>query len=577
MKNIKLKYIIIILMGYLLCNCEKVLDKSDLNSVSEDALWNDDELADAYIAGIYDRNLPTWNRGISDRSDESNGGDAYMYGQLTESSVNTWRYSEIRGINILLANIGKGTVSAPVKNKLKGEAYFFRAWTYFVMVRDYGGVPLILEPQKLSDDLFVSRAKTSEVIAQIISDLDSAIVLLPTVTATSGENKGRVHKGTAMAVKGRVLLYWASPQFDPTQNAAGRWQAAYDANKTALDHLNANGFGLLSEFKNIWITEMNKEVLFVTRYEYPLKPEPTNWINATRPLDMSSGASGGNQPTLEMVNAFPMKDGKAINDPTSAYTYNPGFFWQNRDPRFAKTIAYNGSKYELSGLTGRIQWTFVGSEVNSPTQTGFYCRKAVNESKDVPPLITGTSDLDFVALRYAEVMLNLAEAANKIGKSTESYDQLKAIRARAGIDPGSNTMYGLESGMSQAQMQNAILWERQIELAFENQRYWDLRRNRMYESLLNGTRRHGYWTKLIVPKTQWNSLVSSMSSQALLDHLSTKYTTYFRDSIIKVDTQFDINWKPEYYFYGIPTTHIQQNANLKQTLGWPTGTFDPLL
>jgi hypothetical protein len=292
---------------------------------------------------------------------------------------------------------------------------------------------------------------------------------------------------------------------------------------------------------------------------------------------MSSGASGGNQPTLEMVNAFPMKDGKAITDPTSAYTYNPGFFWQNRDPRFAKTIAYNGSKYELSGLTGRIQWTFVGSEVNSPTQTGFYCRKAVNESKDVPPLITGTSDLDFVALRYAEVMLNLAEAANKVEKSTESYDQLKAIRARAGIDAGTNNLYGLTPGMSPAQMQNAILWERQIELAFENQRYWDLRRNRMYESLLNGTRRHGYWTKLIVPKTQWNSVVSSMSSQALLDHLSTKYTTYFRDSIIKVDTQFDINWKPEYYFYGIPTTHIQQNTNLKQTLGWPTGTFDPLL
>lgn len=577
MKIIKLKYILIILMGYLFCNCEKVLDKSSLNSVGEDAVWYDDELADAYISGVYNRNLPTWDRGISNRSDESNGGDAYMYGQLTESSVNTWRYSEIRGINILLANIGKGTVSAPVKNKIKGEAYFFRAWTYFIMVRDYGGVPLILEPQKLSDDLFVTRAKTSEVIAQIISDLDSAIVLLPTVTATSGENKGRVHKGTAMAVKGRVLLYWASPQFDPTQSAAGRWQAAYDANKTALDFLKANGFGLLSEFKNIWITEMNKEVIFATRYEYPLKPEPTNWINATRPLDMSSGASGGNQPSLEMVNAFPMKDGKAITDLTSAYTYKPGFFWQNRDPRFAKTIVYNGCKYELSGLTGRIQWTYVGSEVNSPTATGFYCRKAVNESKDVPPLITGTSDLDFVALRYAEVMLNLAEAANKIGNSTEAYDQLKGIRARAGIDAGTSTMYGLAPGMSQVLMQKAILWERQIELAFENHRYWDLRRNRTFESLLNGTRRHGYWTKLRVPSAQWNGVVNSMSSQALLDLLSTKYTDYFRDSTIVIDRQFNINWKPEYYFYAIPTTHIQQNANLKQTLGWPTGTFDPLL
>lgn len=99
----------------------------------------------------------------------------------------------------------------------------------------------------------------------------------------------------------------------------------------------------------------------------------------------------------------------------------------------------------------------------------------------------------------------------------------------------------------------------------------------MFESLLNGTRRHGYWTKLRVTSAQWNGVVNSMSSQNLLDLLSTKYTDYFRDSTVVIDRQFDINWKPEYYFYAIPTTHIQQNANLEQTLGWPTGTFDPLL
>lgn len=558
----------------LLSNCEDVLDKTNLGAVSEDAVWNDVDLATAYVYEIYDDNLPGWDRGISDRSDESDEGDAYMYGQLTENSVNSWPYGNIRNINILLANIDGGIMDEEDKSRLKGEALFFRAWSYFQMARLYGGVPLILEPQQLTDNLFVERTPTSVVMDQVIADLDNAIQYLPMIEASSGDNTGRVHKGTAMAFKGRVLLYYASPQFDPDQNAAGRWQAAYDVNKAAKDQLMTDGYGLYDNFETLWFNEMNKEVILVRRYEYPNKIDDSHWSAASRPLDVSQGAAGANQPVLEMVDAFPMKDGRAINDPNSAYPYDPDYFWQNRDPRFDATIVYNGSIWELNGETGRIQWTFVGSESNSPTETGFYNRKAVDESFDAN--LAYNNATDYIELRFAEVLLNLAEAANKVNQISEAYDALTAIRARAGIEPGTDNLYGLDAGMTQDQMHEAIMLERKIELAFEGKRHWDLRRNRMFEEKLNGTRRHGHSIELLISKDAFFDMVNSMTTQEVIDLMNQNYTDYFVHNLVERDIQFDINWKPEYYFYAIPQEHTQLNSNLKQTMGWPGGTFDPL-
>ena len=558
----------------LLGSCEDVLDKTNLGAVSEDAVWNDLDLATAYVFEIYDDNLPNWDRGISDRSDESDEGDAYMYGQLTENSVNSWPYGDIRNINILLENIDAGTIEEDDKNRLKGEALFFRAWSYFQMARLYGGVPLILEPQRLTDNLFVERTPTTIVMDQIIADLDNAITFLPAIEATSGENTGRVHKGTAMAFKGRVLLFNASPQFDPDQTAAGRWQAAYEANKAAKDQLITDGYGLYDDFDNIWFKEMNKEVILVRRYEYPNKIDDSHWSAATRPLDVSQGASGANQPVVEMVDAFPMKDGRPIDDPTSSYSYDPAYFWKDRDPRFDATIAYNGSLWELNGETGRIQWTFIGSESNSPTETGFYCRKAVDESFDANLAFNNATD--YIELRFAEVLLNLAEAANKVNQTSEAFEALKAIRARAGIEPGPDNLYGLAAGMSQDEMHDAVMFERKIELAFEGKRHWDLRRNRMFEEELNGTKRHGHSIELLIPKDDFFDMVSSMTTQEVLDLMNGNYTDYFLHHVVERDIQFDINWKPEYYFYAIPQQHTQLNSNLKQTMGWPGGTFDPL-
>jgi len=561
--------------------CNSILDLKDLESVNEAQVWKDPALAEAYVNKVYADNLPGWSTGDASTSDESPGGTGYMYGQLTESSVDYWctrnttdcqhpPYDRIRSINILLAEIDKGTLDAILSKRLKGEGYFFRAWAYWELVKRYGGVPLVLEPQELTDDLLVSRSPTSQCVAQILSDLDQAIALLPAISVGAG-NDGHVHKGTAMALKGRVLLYYASPQFNRTDDIT-RWQSAYDANLAARDYLTSKGFGLYPDFEKLWFVEMNPEAIFVRRYRYPGARVDQNgqeigsvhrWAAATRPLDESQGATGANRPTVEMVNAFPMHDGRPIaNNPA----YDSMYFWKNRDPRFKATIAYNGAVWELSGKAGRRQWTYVGGESNNPTPTGFYTRKAVDPRADALGAFNGQTQ--WIEIRFAEVLMNLAEAANAIGHTQEAYEQIIALRARAGIDPGTG-LYGLDPGMSGAALQAAIMLERQIEFAYEAKRFWDLRRNMLFEALLNGTRRHGVTITLTVPAAQWNQVRDTVD-------LESEYQNYFQTQSKVLDTQFPINWQASYYFFAIPASQLQLNSKLAQTVGWAGGTFDPL-
>jgi hypothetical protein len=548
--------------------CKDILDLKDLEAVDGRDVWKDPALAQAYVNRIYADNLPQfaggdaidWSAADANNSDESPGGNAFMYGQLTENSVNYWPYAPIRRINILLTQIDQGTIDTLITKRLKGEAYFFRAWRYWEMVKRYGGVPLILTPQAPTDSLLVARDSTSKVVRQVVSDLDSAVALLPATQATSADNNGRLHKGAAMALKGRVLLYYASPQFNRT-NDIGRWQNAYDANLVARDYLASHGFGLYPDFAGLWFVDMNKEAIFVRRYSYPVSTH--RWAAATRPLDVSQGATGANRPTLELVNAFPMWDGRPI---AGNPAYDTLSFWKNRDPRFYATIAYNGAVWELNGQVGRRQWTYVGSESNNPTPSGLYARKAVNPEDDAFEAFNGQTQ--WIEMRYAEVLMNVAEAANAIGNTQVAYDQIIALRVRARIDPGAG-LYGLDAGMTGAQMQNAIMLERQIEFAYEAKRHWDLRRNMLFESLLNGTRRHGLKITLLVPAATWNQVRDTVD-------LDATYGQYFAHQVISLDPQFTIAWKSNYYFYAIPSSHLQLNSNLKQTIGWAGGTFDPL-
>ncbi|WP_295712657.1 RagB/SusD family nutrient uptake outer membrane protein [Mucilaginibacter sp.] len=556
-----------ILMAFIgLQGCKKVLDKPDLNAIPEDLVWTDVNLSTNFLNALYVNTLPGWPDATNHASEEGVGGTG-MYGDLTVNSIDYWPYANIRSINLLLQKVPGAPYPQSDKNSLQGQALFLRAWTYFQMVSRYGGVPLVLTPQSLTDDLNVKRNKTSECIAQILKDLDQSITLLP--TTWNADNAGRITRGAALAFKGRVLLHYASEQFNPSQQQA-RWQTAFDANKAAMDSLTKYGNALMPDFRNLWFVEgsANTEAILVTRFNNPGRVQTHD--ATVRPLEESQNFVGGDQPSTELVNAFPMKNGLSITDPSSGY--NASAYWLNRDPRFATTVVHNGDTWALSGKTGRIQWTFKGGEAVGGTFTGYYTRKTIFEG--YKPYDAEHSGTDWIEIRLAEVMLNYAETANEVNNTQLSYTMLEAIRKRAGIDAGANGLYGLKSGMSQAEMREAVLLERRLELAFEGKRDQDLRRRRLYASLLNGKRRTGIDVNLIKYNGKAADFIAAYAAGGI--NLSTNYFDYFSETPKLLDQSLAINFKDEYYFYAIPLAHLQQNKNLQQTNGWDGGTFDPL-
>ncbi|SEN70243.1 Starch-binding associating with outer membrane [Chitinophaga rupis] len=573
-----------------MASCSKVLDKRDLGSLQGDLVFNDSVLARTYLDYIYDQNLPGWGGtwGPSGNlSDESYGESKYFEGTLQPNDVNDFgtkldannAFGKIRAINLFIQQVDGGSLTTTWKTTLKSQALFFRAWRYFELVKLYGGVPIILEPQSAVGDeakqeAYVPRNKTSECIAQIVKDLDAAIATLPARWPNTND-WGRITSGAAAALKARALLYWASPEFNPS-DLADRWQAAYTAAKAAKDLLSSNGYGLNSSFQNMWFSEVNNpEAVFVTCYNN-LSGDQTKknngFDNSTRPSINGTGG-GSNQPSKELVDAFPMKDGKKITDATSAYTYNAQTFYKNRDPRFDNTIAFNGATWPLNGINDYKIWTyFVGNtstETGKASSTGFYCRKAID-----PAVTTGNvqySGTDWMEIRYAEVLLTLAETACGVNNTAEAYEQLVAIRKRAGIDAGADQLYGLKAGMTRAEMFNAILDERLYEFAFEGKRFWDLRRWKMFENVLNGRKRTGVIIKL---NTDAISADDFKAQRDKMD-LDLAYTSYFTIAPKIMDTKYAINWKPEYYFFAIPKSAIDNNPKLDQNVGWG-GSFDPV-
>ncbi|MFD2720667.1 RagB/SusD family nutrient uptake outer membrane protein [Hymenobacter monticola] len=584
-----------------LSSCEKVLDKENLGQSTTELVFKDSTLANLNLSFIYNQNLPEWgdpiinatintsnnnstNFNVSGLTDEAYSANRLLAGTLLVSDLGgefgtglsaTNNYGKIRTINMFLSNVKNGPLPSGAKGRLRGQAQFFRAWRYFELVRQYGGVPLVMSPlngvgQEARDLTYIPRNTTNETFAAIVADLDSAIQTLPGKW-TSNSDWGRINRGTAMAFKGRVLMYAASPQF----TTADKWQAAYDANVQAKATLLANGFRLHNSFDQLWFQEVgNPEAVMVTSYNTATGDQlkrNNQYDNSTRPAANGTGG-GGNQPTWEMVQAFPMLDGKKRTE-TGRYTYTDQLFYKNRDPRFDKTIAYNGSTWPLNGNTGYRLWTYLRGttsvETGSASNTGFYCRKAINPTASASEVqFLGT---DWIEIRFAEVLLNLAESACGVNKLNEAYTELKAIRQRAGIEPGSDQLYGLKANMTRAEMFDAILYERQLELAFEGKRFWDLRRWRKMESL-NGLKRTGLTVTL---KTTAPSDFATTRDTRNLDDVYTNFFTLTSKALEATPISTNgIRWDAKYYFFPIPQAAIDNNPQIKQNIDWG-GNFEP--
>lgn len=563
------------LLAFSGCN---VLDTKDLSNYGPD-VWNDSKLTSAFLTDIYGNVLNlTWPRdgGNSDECLGIMGKDAV---QPNNSSFKFWPYTSIRNINTLLKNVDEGTLPESEKNLMKGQAYFMRAFQYFKMVRLHGGVPIIKELQSLEDDLNVKRNSTAECFEFILSDLDEAAKLLP--VKNSGDSYGRIDQCIVAAFKSRVLLYKASPQFNPSNPYNNSyWKDAYNAAKSAKELLDQNGYGLVDNYTDVFETKKHSEAILPIIYSNPTKVNGRA-EDAVRPLSESKNATGGDQPTWGLVESFPMKDGKKAGE-SDKYSYNVQEFWKNRDPRFDAVIVYNGGIYELSGKAGRRQYTTpniansldaFGYNIQGEhhNRTGLYCKKGIME--ELPVAQVTLNDVDWLEIRYPEIMFNLAETANENGSTAEGYETLVAIRKRAGIEPGANNLYGLKAGMSREEMRLALLDEKRIEFCFEGQRFWDLRRHRMLHTYLNGQHKYGILANL----KAGIDMTDAMNRAASYTLMPEEFDYQVIDLIFQNPTSEDAMYMPEsYYFFPISKDEIEKNPNLDQNKDWG-GSFDPVL
>ncbi len=543
------------IIGAFFFSCADVLDKSDLSSISEEQVWVDETLTTAFLNALY-VSIPGWDTSVADATDEATGGNDWTHGTVTvDNPIWYWPYSDIRNCNTFIQNAQNPdvcTIDRDLADRLTYEARFIRAYLYFEMVKYYGGVPLITIPQELTDDIYVKRNSTKECFDFIIDELEACANGLP--DSYDADDLGRVTKGAAMAFLGRVLLFRASPQFNPSNNIT-HWQNAYDWNKETLDYLLGQGYALYDDYGDLFLDEMNKEVVFAIRYDYPTR---TQSRDATcRPISFSQNYTGGNQPTQEVIDRFPTVDGKTYTYADWEEDGEGDIFtlWENRDKRFYATIVYQGVTYfnTVMELNEDAQNDYAYGK-NNGTKTGYYTRKAIDESLSISECqVSGT---DYIDIRLAEVMMNYAEAAVEVGKTSEAFDILKQIRQRAGINEVSSDpdlegkLYGLDPNMSQDEMREAVREERFVEFLFEQKRLWDMRRWMIYDTIMNGQgKRHA----LVMDKVSDDTYSSYL---------------YDRDTTPMITNE-------NIYFLPMKRSELSNNPNLEQTKGWENGTFDP--
>ena len=463
------------------------------------------------------------------------------YGFQQTKNIQTMAWGRIRNINDVIKGISNGNLKEEEKRELLGQVYFWRAWCYYLLVKWYGGVPIITEPQEVSASSFTQRSSTKECIDFMCKDLDMAAEYLAPYTTNGGwqssDDYGRVTSGAALALKGRILLMYASPLFNRSNDKA-RWQEAYDCIKASIPVLNSCGNDLAYDGNpgtnaSNWalmfsqVGKVNQEAVLVTLYNDILKGSTpdyhfnNSWEDLIRP---SNALGSGLNPSAMMIDMFPMADGKipaecrnydASKLEHSAMAYDADAPFMNRDPRFYRTFAFPGVRWAFNGdpntstlnnpYQGKdyVLWNYVwfenadarddifgekgsayGSDNLSSGVKGFYVRKRTDDAdvnasqRYIYSQETGfeQSSNCWMEIRYAEVLLNLAEAACQTGKLDEAVEILKRIRGRVGYTSENN--YGLQTNLAsdEGACMAAILYERQIELAYEGKRFDDVHR-----------------------------------------------------------------------------------------------------
>ncbi|RRB00913.1 RagB/SusD family nutrient uptake outer membrane protein [Larkinella rosea] len=377
--------------------------------------------------------------------------------------LNEWNdsYKGIQAANAFLTNVDKvTTTNKDLINRLKGEVRTLRAYFYIKLAVLYGDVPLVITNITVEESRKLTRTPVAQVWDFISKEFTEAAVLLPTVQT----EKGRVTKGAALALNARALLY------------AGRFKEAAAAAKQVMD---LNVYNLYSSYENLftYAAENNVEVIFDKQSIKDI--QPNNIFSLTTPNSVFPQVNSF-VPTKQAVDAYRMTNGKEITDPTSGF--NPKMPYVNRDPRLRYSIYVPGSELPNGKIydsrPGSGTGDAIGNSENS-TGTGFNTRKYLNKEDMTQP---NNSGINLIIMRYAEILLIYAEAKIEAGDIDQSVlDAINKVRSRPDVN-----MPAVASIGSQADMRKLVRNERQVELAFEGLRYFDIRRWRIAETVVPG-------------------------------------------------------------------------------------------
>jgi hypothetical protein len=500
MKNKFLNHLLIAAGLMSLVSCKKdFLNITPTDRVSEAALLGDSTLFEDFVTNRYigvrlqdkegDGTNPGFGRGfeygmwssITDESIYNNDDNTWLIQRGLLAPENTgiagtiWgrSYRSIRECNWALNNLDKVSMSATHKARLKAELQFIRAFRYQDLIRNYGGVILMGDKvynlsDNLQDESLFKRSTLKESMDYVLAQIDQAAANLP-VSNDNSWQVGRATKGAALALKSRLALYAASPLYN-----TGTWQDAVKAAQAVID---LNKYGLYTGgYGNLFLDANNNEAIFVRLYTKNAGHTHLEIANGPN----GYGGWGGNLPLQNLVDDYEMNNGKPITDATSGY--NSQYPYTNRDPRYYATVLYNGAQYR-----GRAVETFTpggkdskdGNDNWNTSKTGYYLKKFINENYPLQNPWGNAGFQPWYYFRYAEILLNFAEAANEVG-GPDVVPAGSTLSARAAVNlirerPSVN-MPDLPAGMSQTAMRDAIRYERRVELAFEEHRFYDVRR-----------------------------------------------------------------------------------------------------
>ncbi len=480
------------------------LNREPIDQLASSAIFADQALAGAYLNNIIGRlpagqyNSPGGGYGnnylLASISDEARSKSGWIQsnrtvrvGQINPTNLgglDIWgeAYAAIRQANEFLLGVQGTDFNAEFIATGSAQVRFVRAWFYFDLVRRYGDVPLLKEPQSLDDEIFPSRTPTAEVYQFIFEEFNDILAALPN---KSEGKEGALTRQAAIGLNARAMLY--AKRYEDAAALADRLITGADNDGLELFGANpVDGAAATQNYGDLFLSEGgNVETLYEITFA---PPERTHQFDrGNLPVRWRNDNGGQTDPTQELIDDFEMANGLPIEDAASGY--DPNDPYANRDPRFYAAIFYHGAEWSQV-LPSRGE-PFIDMEWNAFNEgpgtirdgnasiSGYLVRKWADASLGFAP--EGVSKVAWQEVRFAEVLLIYAEAENEAnGPSAAVEEAVNRVRRRAALP-------NLPGGLSQSEMRDRIRQERRIELVFENHRWFDLIRWDMAKTVLNGT------------------------------------------------------------------------------------------